>query len=257
MSNKKTIKIALITGGSRGIGRATALSLAEKGIDVILTYKSKNEEAGKVVSEISGMGQKAFALQFDLADINSYERFIQQVSGILKSHFETDNFDYLINNAGIGETIPFAKVNEVQFDNFMNIHFKGVFFLTQRILSHMNDNGSIVNISSGTTRFTNPGYSLYASMKAAVEVFTRYLAKETGQRGIRANAVAPGPVETDFNNAAIRNAAPERRNMMIGNTALGRIGQADDIGSVIAFLCSEDAKWITGQRIEVSGGINL
>jgi NAD(P)-dependent dehydrogenase (short-subunit alcohol dehydrogenase family) len=257
MSNKKTIKTALITGGSRGIGKATALSLAEKGVDVLLTYKTNNEEAGKVVAEISALGQKSFALQFDVADLNSYAPFIQQVSGILKNHFETDKFDYLVNNAGIGETIPFSKVSEEQFDNFMNIHFKGVYFLTQKLLPHMNDSGSIVNISSGTTRFANPGYSLYASMKGAVEVFTRYLAKELGQRGIRANVIAPGPVETDFNNAAIRNAPPERRNMMIGNTALGRLGQADDIGSVIAFLCSEDAKWITGQRIEVSGGINL
>jgi len=250
-------KIALVTGGSRGIGKASALALAGKGVDVILTYNTKKEEAEKTVAEIAGTGQKAVAIQFDVSDLKSYGLFIQKISDVLKSKWTTEKFDYLLNNAGIGSTIPYAQVNEEQFDNLMNIHFKGVYFLTQKLLPHMSDNGSIVNISSATTRFANPGYSLYASMKGAVEVFTRYLAKELGQRGIRANVLAPGPVETDFNNASIRNAPPERRNMMIGNTALGRLGQADDIGSVVAFLCSDDAKWITGQKIEISGGINL
>lgn len=250
-------KIALITGASRGLGKDMALSFAKKGVDVILTYHTKKEEAENVVSDIAAMGQKSFALQYDVSDLKSYDGFIQQVLSALKSNWGVEKFDYLINNAGIGATIPFAQVTEEVFDNFSNIHFKGVYFLTQKLLPHLNDNGSIVNISSGTTRFANPGYSLYASLKGAVEVFTRYLAKEVGARGIRANVVAPGPVETDFNNAIIRNAPPERRNMMMGMTALGRLGQPDDIGSVVAFICSDDAKWITGQRIEVSGGINL
>jgi NAD(P)-dependent dehydrogenase (short-subunit alcohol dehydrogenase family) len=215
------------------------------------------DEAESVATEIIQMGQKAYALHFDVSELKSIDGFIQKVKTILNDHWSTDKFDYLVNNAGIGASIPFAQVQEDVFDNFLNIHFKGVYFLTPKLLPHMNDNGSIVNISTGTTRFANPGYSLYASMKGAIEVFTKYLAKEVGVRGIRANVVAPGPVETDFNNAFIRNAPPERRNMMIGNTALGRFGQPEDIGSVVAFICSDDAKWITGQRIEVSGGINL
>ena len=251
------MKIALVTGGSRGLGRSMALNLAHKGVDVILTYKTKKEEAESVATEIIRMGQKGYALHFDVSDLKSIDGFIQKVLTILKDHWNTDKIDFLVNNAGIGASIPFAQVQEDVFDNFLNIHFKGVYFLTQKLLPHINDNGSIVNISTGTTRFANPGYSLYASMKGAIEVFTKYLAKEVGARGIRANVIAPGPVETDFNNAVIRNAPPERRNMMIGNTALGRFGQPDDIGSVVAFICSDEAKWITGQRIEVSGGINL
>jgi NAD(P)-dependent dehydrogenase (short-subunit alcohol dehydrogenase family) len=251
------MKIALVTGGSRGLGKSMALNLARKGVDVILTYNTKKDEAESVATEIIQMGQKAYALHFDVSELKSIDGFIQKMLTILRDHWATDKIDYLINNAGIGASIPFAQVQEDVFDNFLNIHFKGVYFLTQKLLPHMNDNGSIVNISTGTTRFANPGYSLYASMKGAIEVFTKYLAKEVGARGIRANVVAPGPVETDFNNAFIRNAPPERRNMMIGNTALGRFGQPEDIGSVVAFICSDDAKWITGQRIEVSGGINL
>ncbi|MEP7265642.1 MAG: SDR family oxidoreductase [Bacteroidota bacterium] len=252
-----TNKIALVTGGSRGLGKNMAISFAKKGVDVLLTYNTGKEEAEKVVAEIISLGQKAVALQFDASDLKAYDTFIANVNSSLKKIWNVEKFDYLINNAGIGATIPFANVQEEQFDLFMNIHFKGVYFLTQKMLQHMNDNGSIVNISTGTTRFANPGYSLYASMKGAVEVFTKYLAKEVGVRGIRANVIAPGPVETDFNNAVIRNAPPERRSMMMAQTALGRFGQADDIGSVVVFICSDDAKWITGQRLEVSGGINL
>jgi len=251
------MKIALVTGGSRGLGKDMSLSFAKKGVDVMLTYHTKKEEAENVAAEIVDMGQRAAVLQFDASNLKSYDDFIQNILRVLKEQWEVEKFDYLINNAGIGATIPYAQVKEEQFDHFMNIHFKGVYFLTQKFLPYMNDGGSIVNISTGTTRFANPGYSLYASMKGAIEVFTRYLAKEAGPRGIRANVVAPGPIETDFNNAAIRNAPPERRNMMMAQTALGRFGQASDIGNVVAFLCSDDAKWITGQRIEVSGGINL
>ena len=254
---EKTGKIALVTGGSRGLGKNMAIRLAEKGNDVIITYQSQKGMADEVVKEIGEMGGKAAALPFDAGDIGGLDVFVKQVGLKLKEHWGVDKFDFLINNAGIGATIPFEKVKEEEFDNFMNIHFKSVYFLCQRALPMMNNNGRIINISTGTTRFANPGYSVYASMKGAIEVFSRYLAKEIGSRGITVNVVAPGPVETDFNNAGIRNAPPERKNMLMSVTALGRIGQPDDIGGVIAFLCSGEAGWINGQRIEVSGGINL
>ncbi len=249
-------KIALVTGGGRGLGKDMALSLAKKGIDVIITYNTNKEDADKVASEIINTGQKSASLQFDVSDIKSIDNFIKQLSETLKTKFSSERFDFLINNAGIGATIPFDKVTEDVFDNFVNVHFKGVFFLTQKTLPMINDNGCIVNVSSGTTRFCVPGYSVYSSMKGAVEVFTKYLAKETGQRGIRANVIAPGATETDFNNAIIRS-NPQLKTFITSQTPLGRVGQADDIGSVVAFLCSDDAKWINGQRIEVSGGINL
>ncbi|MBK9405550.1 MAG: SDR family oxidoreductase [Ignavibacteria bacterium] len=249
-------KIALVTGGGRGLGKDMALSLAKKGIDVIITYNTNKEDADKVASEIINTGQKSASLQFDVSDIKSIDNFIKQLSETLKTKFSSERFDFLINNAGIGATIPFDKVTEDVFDNFVNVHFKGVFFLTQKTLHMINDNGCIVNVSSGTTRFCVPGYSVYSSMKGAVEVFTKYLAKETGQRGIRANVIAPGATETDFNNAIIRS-NPQLKAFITSQTPLGRVGQADDIGSVVAFLCSDDAKWINGQRIEVSGGINL
>lgn len=252
MSNK----IALITGASRGLGRNAALHLAKKGNDIIITYHSKKEEAEKVVAEIEALGRKAVAIQSDAGDIKSIDSFIAQVSAVLKEKWGREKFDFLINNAGHGATIPFATATEADFDRFSDVHFKGVFFLTQKALPILNDGGSIVNLSSGTTRFANPGYSIYASMKAAVEVLTKYLAKDLGARGINVNIVAPGPVETDFNSAAIRSNATmkERLSTM---TALGRVGEPDDIGGVIAFLCSPEGHWITGQRIEASGGINL
>lgn len=249
-------KIALVTGGGRGLGKDMALSLAKKGIDVIITYNTNKEDAEIVASEIITTGQRSVSLQFDVSDIQSIDNFIKQLSETLKTKFNSDRFDFLINNAGVGATIPFDKVTEDVFDNFVNVHFKGVFFLTQKTLPMINDNGCIVNVSSGTTRFCVPGYSVYSSMKGAVEVFTKYLAKETGQRGIRANVIAPGATETDFNNAIIRS-NPQLKAFITSQTPLGRVGQADDIGSVVAFLCSDDAKWINGQRIEVSGGINL
>jgi NAD(P)-dependent dehydrogenase (short-subunit alcohol dehydrogenase family) len=255
MENKN--KIALVTGGSRGLGKNMALRLAEKGHGVIITYQAQMEKAEEVVKEIEAGGGKALALAFDAGNIGALDEFIGQVMKGLRDKWKTDKFDFLINNAGIGATIPFEKATEKDFDNFMNIHFKSVYFLCQKALPVMNNNGRIINISTGTTRFANPGYSIYASMKGAIEVFTRYLAKDVGSRGITVNVVAPGPVETDFNNAGIRNAPPERRNMLAGVTALGRIGQPEDIGGVIAFLCSDDAGWISGQRIEASGGINL
>lgn len=250
-------KIALITGGSRGLGENMAIALAKKGHDIIITYNSQKEKADAVVKQVEATGRKAAALQFDASQPGSITKFITELKSILTKSFGRDKFDFLINNAGIGATIPFEKSSEADFDNFMNIHFKSVYFLTQQALPVMNDGGRIVNISSGTTRFVNPGYSIYASMKGAIEVLTRYIAKEIGSRKITVNVVAPGPVETDFNNAGIRNAPAERRNMLTANTALGRIGQPDDIGGVVAFLCSDEAGWVNGQRIEASGGINL
>ena len=252
MSNK----IAIVTGGSRGLGKDMALKLAARKIDVIITYQSQKDAASHVVSQIEDMGGKAVALHFDSSIISSINDFVKAVKGVLESKWNCSTFDYLINNAGIGATIPYMQATESDFDRFMNVHFKSVYFLTQRLLPLMNDGGSIVNISTGTTRFANPGYSIYASMKGAIEVFTRYLAKEVGPRGIRANVLAPGPIETDFNNAFIRN-NPDRKKMMANNTALGRVGEANDIGGIVAFLCADESQWVTGQRIEASGGINL
>jgi NAD(P)-dependent dehydrogenase (short-subunit alcohol dehydrogenase family) len=249
-------KIALVTGGSRGLGKNMALRLAEYGNDVIITYQSQKEAADAVVADIEATGRRAAALHLDMSDFESLDGFLNELKHTLQSRWGVASFDFLVNNAGIGATIPFTQVTEKDFDLFMNIHFKSVYFLTQKSLPLMNDNGRIINISTGTTRFCVPGYSVYASMKGAVETFTRYLAKEVGARGITANVVAPGPIETDFNNAAIRS-NPDRKIAMGAQTALGRVGQAEDIGGIVAFLCSKDAGWINGQRIEASGGISL
>ncbi|MCW3127911.1 MAG: family oxidoreductase [Bacteroidetes bacterium] len=251
-----TNKIALITGGSRGLGRNMAEHLASQGHDIIITYHTNKTEADAVVAEIESKGRKAAALKLDVGDIRSLEGFTTEVSSLLKSKFGTGHFDFLINNGGIGGTIPFATATEEDFDRFCNIHFKGVYFLTQKCLNLINDGGRIINLSTGTTRFANPGYSIYASMKGAVETLTKYWAKELGARQITVNVVAPGPVETDFNNGTIRN-NPEIKARLATVTALGRVGEAEDIGPVVAFLCSTAARWISGQRIEVSGGINL
>jgi NAD(P)-dependent dehydrogenase (short-subunit alcohol dehydrogenase family) len=252
----KKKKIALITGGSRGLGKDMALALSEKGTDIILTYNTRAEEAEQVAAQIRDMGNKSAVLQFNVGDVGSFDAFLGQLSAQLKNTWDTGTFDFLVNNAGIGASIPIAEVTEEKFDEIMSIHFKGVYFLTQRSLPMINDNGGVVFISSGATRFNVPGYSVYASSKGATEVFSRYLAKEYGHRGIRSNVVAPGAIETDFNGALIRN-NPQTKAFIAGQTALGRVGNADDIGSVVAFLCSDEAKWINGQRIEVSGGVNL
>jgi len=249
-------KIALVTGGSRGLGKDMAISLAKKNIDVVVTYATNKDEANATVEAVKALGGKAAALKLDLKDFKSLDGFIVSLTKTLKETFNADKYDFLINNAGMGATVPFEKMTEEIFTDFLNVHFKSVYFLTQKSLPILNDGGSVINISSGTTRFANPGYSIYASMKGAVEIFTKYLAKELGARGIRSNVVAPGPVETDFNNAAIRN-NPQMKGFLGTMSPLGRVGQADDIGSVIAFLCTDDAKWINGQRIEVSGGINV
>ncbi|MEJ8801145.1 SDR family NAD(P)-dependent oxidoreductase [Pontibacter sp. H249] len=252
----QTQKIALITGGSRGLGKNAALKLAQQGTGIILTYLTRQDEANKVVAEIEAMGQKAVALQLDVADVKSFDNFIARITKALQGNWGTDKFDFLVNNAGIGATIPIADATEEAFDNLMNVHFKGVYFLTQKALPLLNDGGRIINLSTGTTRFCVPGYSMYASMKGAIETFTKYLAKELGPRGITANVLAPGAIETDFNNAAIRN-NPQVKGFLASQTALGRVGEAEDIGGIIAFLCSEDARWINAQRIEASGGMFL
>lgn len=251
-----TNKIALVTGGSRGLGKNMALSLAKKGINVILTYNSKKDEALAVVAEIEKTGQKAAALQLSAGDTKSFDAFFTQVKTVLKDTFSADKFDFLINNAGIGIHASFAETTEEQFDELMNIHFKGVFFLTQKALPLINDGGRIVNLSSGLARFSNPGYAAYASMKGGIETLSRYMAKELGSRGIAVNVVAPGAIETDFGGGVVRD-NKQVNDFIASVTALGRVGLPDDIGGVVSFLCTEDAKWVNGQRIEVSGGMNL
>lgn len=251
-----TTKIAVVTGGSRGLGKDMAINLAKKGIDVILTYVNNREAAGETIKTIEALGRKAVALQLDMANIKGLDPFVKQVSATLQSTWNTNAFDFLINNAGIGGGIPIEKVTEEIFDEFLNVHFKGVYFLTQKCLPYINNGGRVINISTGTTRFTNPGYSVYASMKGAVEVLTKYMAREFGPRGITVNIVAPGPIITDFNNAFIRS-NPEIQQRLSALSPLNRVGEAEDIGPVVAFMCTDDARWINGQRIEVSGGINV
>jgi NAD(P)-dependent dehydrogenase (short-subunit alcohol dehydrogenase family) len=249
-------KIALVTGGSRGLGKNMALSLAGKGLDIILTYNSKKEEALEVVNEIEALGRKAAALQLNVSDVQSFDGFITDVSNTLNNTFGTDKINYLVNNAGIGIHVPFAETTEEQFDTLLNIQFKGVFFLTQKALGILQDGGSIVNVSSGLARFSLPGYAAYGAMKGAIETLTRYQAKELGSRGIRVNVLAPGAIETDFGGGMVRD-NQEMNKQIASQTALGRVGLPDDIGSVVTFLCSDDSKWINGQRLEVSGGIYL
>lgn len=251
MSNK----IALITGGSRGLGKEMALRLAQKGNDVVITYQSQKQAADEVVKQIELYGQQAAALQFDANQVSLLPTFVQHFKDVLQNKWNAAYFHFLINNAGIGATIPFAEVTEADFDKFMNIHLKSVYFLSQHLLPLIHDGGRVINISTGTTRFCVPGYSVYASMKGAVEVFTKYLSKEVGARGITVNVVAPGPIETDFNNGGNRD-IPERKKFLASQSPLGRVGLPEDVGGVIAFLCSDDGGWINGQRLEVSGGIN-
>lgn len=250
MSNK----IAIITGGSRGLGKNAALAMAKKGIDVILTYHSKEAEAAAVVTEIEQTGARAAALQLDVGNSQSFDAFAAQVKKVLQQKWERQTFDYLVNNAGIGIHVGFAETSEAQFDQLLNIHFKGVFFLTQKLLPLIVDHGRIVNVSSGLTRFSFPGYAAYASMKGAIEVLTKYLAKELGPRGIAVNVVAPGAIETDFGGGAVRDNA-QLNQMIASQTALGRVGMPDDIGGVIASLLSDDNRWVNAQRIEASGGM--
>lgn len=249
-------KIALVTGGSRGLGKNMALKLAERGSDVIITYHSRKDEAQNVVAEIEKLGRKAFALQLDVADSNSFQGFADKVKETLQNHFQSDKFDFLVNNAGVGAHASFGETTEEQFDYMVNVHLKAPFFLTQKLLPQFNNGGGIVNIASGLTRFSFTGYDAYATMKGGVETLSKYQAKFLGERGIRVNILAPGAIETDFGGGAVRD-NKELNDYIASQTALGRVGLPDDIGGVIAFLCSDDAKWVNGQRIEVSGGMNL
>jgi NAD(P)-dependent dehydrogenase (short-subunit alcohol dehydrogenase family) len=249
-------KIAVVTGSSRGLGKSTALNLAKKGVNVIVTYHSNVEEAAKVVAEIESIGAKAVALQLDTANTKTFDDFVAQVKQSLQATFQTDRLDFLINNAGTGGYASFADTTEEDFDHLMNIHVKGVFFLTQKLLPLINDGGRIVNLSTGLTRIILPGYGAYASMKGAIETLTLYMAKELGARKIAVNVVAPGAIATDFGGGAVRD-NPELNQYLASQTALGRVGLPDDIGGAIAALLSEDNQWVNAQRIEVSGGQSI
>lgn len=250
-------KIALITGGSRGLGKSGALHSSKRGIDVIITYRSNKAEADAVVKEIEQNGQKAHALQLDVAVSSSFDAFVAQVKTVLKEKWNRDDFDFLVNNAGVGIYNSFAETTEAQFDDLMNIHFKGPFFLTQKLLPFIKNNGGrILNISTGLARFSLPGYAAYASMKGAMEVLTKYQAKELGARGISSNILAPGAIETDFGGGRTRDDANINKHIAAA-TALGRAGLPDDIGGLIASLLSEETRWVNAQRIEASGGMFL
>ncbi len=248
--------IALVTGASRGLGKNTAQHLAQRGVDVILTYRTGQAEAQQVVRDIEALGRRAVALPLDVADSGSFASFTAQVKAVLQNTWQRERFDHLVNNAGIGIHAGFAETSEAQFDTLVNTHLKGPFFLTQALLPLLNDGGRIVNISSGLTRFALPGYAAYATMKGGIEVLTRYLAKELGARGIAVNVVAPGAIETDFGGGAVRDNA-QLNSYVASQTALGRAGLPDDIGAAISNLLRADNGWINGQRIEASGGMFL
>jgi NAD(P)-dependent dehydrogenase (short-subunit alcohol dehydrogenase family) len=250
-----TNKIALITGGSRGLGRNTAVNLARKGTDVILTYHANQQEANSAVAEIVALGRRAVAIQLDTGNIAAFDGFVATVRKALAG-FGTERFDYLVNNAGTAHHNSIEKTTEAEMDALYNVHFKGVFFLTQKLLPLINDGGRIVNVSSGLTRIIMPGSGPYGSMKGAIEVLTKYMAKELGPRRIAVNVVAPGAIATDFSGGMVRD-NPDLNKRVADMTALGRVGQPDDIGPMIASLLSEDNRWVNAQRIEVSGGMSI
>lgn len=246
-------KIALVTGGSRGLGRNTALSIARHGGDVIVTYQSRVEDAEAVVAQINALGRNAVALKLDTGDVAAFPAFAERLRATLRETWQRQTFDHLVNNAGHGDYALIGETSEAQFDRLVNVHFKGVYFLTQTLLPMIADGGRIVNVSSGLTRLSYPGYAAYAAVKGAVEVLTRYMAKELGARSIAVNTVAPGAIETDFGGGAVRD-NPELNKSFAQMTALGRVGLPDDIGPMIASLLSEDNRWVNAQRIEASGG---
>lgn len=251
-----THPIALVTGASRGLGRSSAFHLARAGVDVVLTYKSNAEEAATAVQEIEQLGRKAVALQLDVADTKSFAPFAAAVRDVLGSHWQREQFDYLVNNAGTGVHASFADTSEEQFDMMVNVHLKSTFFLTQRLLPLIADGGRILNTSSGLTRFALPGYAAYAAVKGGVEVLTRYMAKELGARGIAVNTIAPGAIETDFGGGMVRDNAAMNAGIA-SQTALGRVGLPDDIGKAVATMLGDGNRWINAQRIEISGGIAI
>ncbi|HCI6204912.1 TPA: SDR family oxidoreductase [Klebsiella quasipneumoniae subsp. quasipneumoniae] len=251
-----TQRITLVTGGSRGLGKNAALKLAAKGTDILLTYHSNRQAALEVVAEIEQKGVKAAALALNVGDPSTFDAFASEVTQVLAQKWGRTTFDYLLNNAGIGLNVPFAETSEAQFDELMNIQFKGPFFLTQRLLPLLQDGGRILNVSSGLARFALPGYAAYAAMNGAMEVLTRYQAKELGGRGISVNIIAPGAIETDFGGGVVRDNAEVNRHIA-AQTALGRVGLPDDIGDAIAALLSDELAWMNAQRVEVSGGMFL
>lgn len=246
-------KIAIVTGASRGLGRNTALNIARRGGDVVITFQSNAREADAAVNEIEALGGRCVALQLDVGDISSVAGFVERVRTVLSTQWQRTTFDHLVNNAGHGDMAMIEHTTEAQFDKLVDVHFKGVFFLTQALLPLLSDGGRIVNVSTGLTRVSYPGFAAYAAVKGAVEVLSVYLAKELGSRGIAVNAVAPGAIETDFLGGAVRD-TPDLNQVFADMTALGRVGVPDDIGPVIASMLGEDHGWINGQRIEVSGG---
>lgn len=249
------MKIALITGGSRGLGRNMAHHLAARGTDILFTYKSSRAEADSLIEELKLMGRKAVALPLDTGETGAFDAFAGQVRDALKATWERDRFDFLVNNAGTALYAPFTETTEAQFDTLVNIHFKGVYFLTQKLLPLMNDGGAILNVSSGLARFSYPGSSAYAAMKGAIDVVTRYLAVELGPRRIRVNSIAPGAIATDFGGGRVRDDA-DLNGAIASRTPLGRVGLPDDIGGLVSCLLSDEAGWLNGQRIEASGGIH-
>ena len=249
-------RIALVTGGSRGLGKSMALHLADRGVDIVLTYRSGEAEARKVVEEVSAKGRTAVALTLDVGDSKSFGAFAERERSELRRLWPRERLDILVNNAGIGTHAPFAETTEDQLDELFRIHLKGPFFLSQTMLPLLEDGGRILNVSTGLARFAYPGYSAYATMKGGIEVLTRYMAKELGSRKISVNVIAPGATETDFGGGVVRD--NENLNKMVASqTALGRVGLPDDIGGAVAMLLAPESHWITGQRIEVSGGQSL
>lgn len=254
--NTHTTPIALVTGASRGLGRSSALALAASGVDVIITYRSNAAEAEAVVSLIRAQGRKAAALQLDVGESHTFGAFAAAVTTVLAQTWQRERFDYLVNNAGEGQHASLADTTEAQFDLMFRVHLKGTFFLTQALLALLNDGGRIVNVSSGLTRFSLPGYSAYAAMKGGVEVLTRYMAQELGARGIAVNTLAPGAIETDFGGGAVRDNA-QLNAAIASQTALGRVGLPDDIGGAVAALLAPGSRWVNAQRLEVSGGVAI
>lgn len=248
--------IALITGGSRGLGRSAALHLARHGIDTVITYRTQKAEADAVVQQVHALGGRSAALQLDIGESGQFPSFVQALRTVLAGHWQRERLEHLINNAGMGVHAPIASTTEAQFDELMRVHLKGPLFLTQALLPLLSDGGSVLNVSSGLARFSLPGYGAYAMMKGGIEVMTRYMAQEFGARGIRVNTLAPGAIETDFGGGAVRDQA-ELNRFVASVTALGRAGRPEDIGATVAALVSQEMGWVNGQRVEASGGMFL
>lgn len=251
-----SFKIALITGGSRGLGRSAALNMASEDVGVVITYRDQVDQAETLIAEIEEKGGSAIALKLEVGDTTGFSDFVEELQHSIELKWGATSIDFLVNNAGVGVAKPIADMTESDFDVLMNVHLKGSFFLTQKLLPLINDGGRILNVSSGLTRFSLPGYSAYAAMKGAIEVFTKYLALELGDRRIAVNVIAPGAIETDFGGGVVRD-NPEVNQYVAGTTAMGRAGLPEDIGVAISSMLLNESQWMTGQRVEVSGGQSL